>query len=198
LKGVVGYVSSNDWDDRRTGEKIKLWSFKVEGDNTWYRTGQKEPAFKKGQSIQFDVKDAKGNVDFDSIEVLESEVKVAPKPAASGRSASGSAGSRDDYWANKEQRDLAKDERYQTVDIPRMTFCTSQDAAVALVTAAIEKDILPIPKDSAKSARLKGVLNMVDELTDRFFKQRMAASTEGKVEKEEQAEPASKEKTLDD
>jgi len=197
IKGVVSLVHGNPWDDWKTGKKITLYSFKIEGDESWYRTGQEKPGFVKGQSISFEV-GAKNNVDLDTVTILEAEVKVAPKAASGGDKVRPTSVSRDDYWANKEARDLMKDERYQTVDIPRMTFCTSQDAAVALVVAALQHDCLPKLKADNKAGRLKTVLAYVDELTDRFFKQRMDASTDKEEAPEPEVEVETKEKTLDD
>lgn len=194
VKGIVRYINEKEWDDRRSGETIMLYSFKLDGDDDYYRTGQTKPEFEEGQSIAFEV-DNKNNVDLETVEVLEAEVKKAPKatgrPAKSGgfsKNASGSAGGRDEYWAKKEARDLEKDARYQKVDIPRMTFCTSQDAAVSLVTAALQHDCLPKIGTVSKTARLSALLAYVDEITDRFFRQRMGAATEVSEETETEEE----------
>lgn len=206
VKGVVKYINEKEWDDRRSGETIMLYSFKLEGDDDYYRTGQTKPEFEEGQSVAFEA-DNKNNVDLDTLEVLETAVKKAPK--ATGRSsaggsfrkaASGSAGGRDEYWAKKEERDLEKDARYQKVDIPRMTFCTAQDAAVELVTVALEHDCLPKIGTAAKTARLSALLAYVDEITDRFFRQRIGIATDVSEESEtDESEEESEEKErLDD
>lgn len=205
VKGVVKYINEKEWDDRRSGEKIMLYSFKLEGDDDYYRTGQTKPDFEEGQSIAFEV-DNKNNVDLETVEVLEAEVKKAPKAGARPAARSGgfrkdaaASGGRDAYWEKKEARDLEKDARYQKVDIPRMTFCTSQDAAVSLVTAALQHDCLPKIGTVSKTARLSALLAYVDEITDRFFRQRMGAATEVSDEDaSEEAEETEEKERLDD
>lgn len=182
VKGVVKYINEKEWDDRRSGETITLYSFKLEGDDDYYRTGQTKPEFEEGQSIAFEV-DKKNNVDMETIEVLETEVKKAPKAAGKAGSGGGfrkpaAGGSREDYWAKKEERDVARDARYQAVDIPRMTFCSAQDAAVELVTAALQHECLPKIGTVTKTARLTALLTYVDEITDRFYRQRLAIGSE--------------------
>ena len=200
VKGVVKYINEKEWDDRRSGETIMLYSFKLEGDDDYYRTGQTKPEFEEGQSVAFEV-DNKNNVDLETVEVLETAVKKGPKAGASKgggfRKSAPAAGGRDDYWAKKEERDLEKDARYQKVDIPRMTFCTSQDAAVSLVTAALQHDCLPKIGTVSKTARLTALLAYVDEITDRFFRQRMGTATEATEEPAVEEETEEKER-LDD
>lgn len=177
-QGVVARISEKVWDGR--DGQVTLYSFQVDGSNRWFRTGQNPPrhmGIEQGQAYSFEA-DGKGNVIPETVRPIQkSEVATAPapKPQSRGRAYSGGGGStRDDYWKEKEARDIAKDERYQAVDIPRMTFCTSQDAAVALVTAALQHDVLSLG-GANKAAKLGLVLDYVDAVTQRFFKQRMAA-----------------------
>lgn len=189
FSGTVSRVNAKNWQDRTSGEDIVLYSFLMdETGDRWFRTGTTQ-AVQEGQSIQFIADAQKNNVDIDSIEVVKSEVAKAPKVTApptrssgsssgTARPSSGSALSKDQYWSNKEAKDVEKDKRYQEVDIPRMTFCTAQDAAVALVTAAVAQGILP-KAGSKKADQLDSVLDSVDELTERFFAQRMARCVDG-------------------
>ena len=177
-QGVVARISEKVWDGR--DGQVTLYSFQVDGSNRWFRTGQNPPrhmGIEQGQAYSFEA-DSKGNVNPDTVRPIEkAEVAAAPAPQRSGGWKGGKKSDfadRDNYWKEKEQRDIAKDERYQAVDIPRMTFCTSQDAAVALVTAALQHDVLSLG-GANKAAKLGLVLDYVDTVTQRFFKQRMAA-----------------------
>jgi hypothetical protein len=100
---------------------------------------------------------------------------------------------RDDYWKEKEQRDFAKEQRYQEVVEPRITFCSAQSDAVALVAAMLAHDgaqadtkdkILPMP---AKGKRLDYIQEVADQLTARFYEQRISGdfATSGGVTEED-------------
>jgi len=156
----------------RNGRPYSLFSFQLVGNPTWYRTGFADCPFKEGQSISF-VLNGKGDVDLPSVQAA-----AAPPPAAPGtpnlKVAAGAFGgggqNRDGYWADKEARDIAREERYQTVDVPRMSYCSAQDRAVQLVSAALAADALSFG-NAAKGKRLDMLLEYVDLVTDRFFLQ---------------------------
>jgi hypothetical protein len=149
-----------------------LYSFQVEGNRARFRTGQKNPAsfgISEGKVVKFN-SDEKGNVDFGSIEVLED---AAPRRAPSPSSSVPVASSRDSYWEAKEARDVAKDNRYQQVDIPRMTYSSAQDVAVKVVELAIAHGGLTLP--TKKNAVLDAIVGAVEAVTLTLAKGRMQA-----------------------
>lgn len=177
-EGVVSQVSCKPWSDPKTGRVINLYSFQIEGSNRWFRTGENEPTFRQGEFITF-TNDAKANVKLQSVTVGNAPASPAPSapPSTPARQSSGTAptgNSRDDYWANKEAKDVAKDERYQTVDIPRMSFSATFQPAVDVVCAALANDALSFGT-MKKGDKLDFILDCVDQVHDRFFVQAMAS-----------------------
>lgn len=180
-------VSAKPWTSKDTGQPITLYSFKIQGSNRWFRHGTTEMPFREGDVVSF-VNDPQGNVD---IPVQVGNAGAAPAqpapppagnanrgraPASGGRPAGGGSGgsSRDDYWKQKEERDIEKERKYQEVDVPRMSFSASQDRAVNLVSAALEGGALSFGNASV-GKRLDMLLEYVDQVTDRFFLQSMDA-----------------------
>jgi hypothetical protein len=129
-----------------------------------------------GQDVRFIADDVK--VDMGTFEVAQSAVAAAPSVAqavtaqtsapptphastaetrkASVERTAHTAGSRDEYWANKEARDVAKDARFQAVNEPRMALSIATEAAAALVSSAIAKDALSF--GNASKAKKLGLL----------------------------------------
>ena len=180
VQGQVRTISTKEWYDDKKGQNINLYSFQIQDNNKWFRTGTNRPPCNEGDNISFDVNE-KGNVNVNSI------TKGAGNPAPQGASnaqnqqgatrsqgASSSGQSRDGYWSAKEANDKAKDERYQSQDIPRMSFSAAQDRAVQLVSAALTHDCLAFG-NMKKGDKLDYVLGCVDEVTDRFLVQTMGA-----------------------
>ena len=101
-----------------------------------------------------------------------SQVPSKPQRRNTGGGGGNSQLSRDGYWADKEKRDLEKDKRYQSVDVPRMSFSASQERAVTLVSAALANGALSFGNVAA-GKKLDMLLGFVDQVTDRFFLQAM-------------------------
>lgn len=170
-RGTVSKLLTKDWDGPRG--QVVLHSFLLGGDKAYYRTGSTDPAklgIVEGKVVSFDV-DYKGNVVAQSVRVLGDGV-VERGPAVPQRSAPVTA-SKDSYWENKEARDLAKDERYQSVDIPRMTYCGAQDNAVKIVELAIANGGITLP--AKKGAILEAIIGAVEEVALTLAKSRMSA-----------------------
>jgi len=158
-KGVVSKLFEKEWTDRDSGKEITLHSFQITNEKRYFRTGTKKPTFDEGNMISF-VSDSKnGNVDLKSVKVLEEEVVQAPKPTGSTAS-TGSAGGRDEYWANKEKRDIE-------VTAPTIAYSAAQKNATALVAAALAADALSFGS-TAKGKRLDMLVDFVELTTLRL------------------------------
>lgn len=170
-QGVVQKISTKPWEGK-DGQVI-LYSFQLGGDRAWYRTGTKNPGafgIAEGKSVKFEV-DYKGNVVANTVQVLaDGTVQRAPAVASN---TSAPSSSRDSYWEAKETRDKEKDERYQTVDIPRMTYCGAQEVAVKVVELALANGGITLP--AKKGAVLDAIIGAVDAVTVSLAKSRMAA-----------------------
>lgn len=158
-KGVVSRLYEKEWTDRDSGKEIILHSFQIEGNRRYFRTGTNKPPFSEGDSISFVADGQNGNVDLKSVKTVEAETVVAPKPAASTVS-SGSAGSRDAYWANKETYD-------KEILRPTIAYSAAQKNATALVAAALGADALSFGS-TAKGKRLDMLVDFVEQTTLRL------------------------------
>lgn len=184
FQGIVTKVSAKPWEQR--GKMITLYSFQLAGQQGWFRTGTTPVPAPEGSTVQFEVS-GNNNVELATFVVLAppgaqgapAQQAPAPQygalpPAAQNRGNAGMGQNREGYWAEKEQRDIAREERYQAVDVPRMSFSASQDRAVNLVAAALAADALSFGT-AAKGKRLDMLLSYVDEVTAKFFAQSMDA-----------------------
>lgn len=130
----------------------------------------------QGDYITFDI-EGNNNVVAQSLEKKEG---AAPAPArqawqgGGGRRAAPAAGksenfeARQKYWENKEQRDI------EVVE-PRITFSAAQRDAIEIVGLALKHDMLAFG-NAAKGAKLGMLLDYVDEVTAKFYAQRIDAA----------------------
>lgn len=175
VNGVISVVNAKDWTGR-DGNPIKLYSFQLEGSPQWFRTGTNPLPVGKGASVKF-VADGP-NVDLGTLEQVGSTVVQAPSvsttaPAAQlpapvqaqRRSFRGNsdAGAKDQYWKDKESRDLEKDARYREVSEPRMAMSVAIQAAAPIIVAAIQQDALSLG-NAAKAKKLGIIAEYTKEL----------------------------------
>lgn len=170
-QGIVSQVSSKAFTDK-WGKALTLWSFQLQGDNRWYRTGTEVPQFAQGQQISFVFEQAGNNskVQPNSVQVVggapaaPAAAPPPPPPAAPQRANTGAprkaaAGAKDDYWANKEAYD-------KEITQPRIAYSAAQKVAVEIVGLALQHDMLSL--GTKKADKLELVLNYVDEITGRL------------------------------
>lgn len=167
--GTIAKKFYKEWQGKQG--VITLCSFQLEGNRQYFRTGTKDLPYRESQTIKFNYDD-KGNVDLNSVEeVAASDVQSAPSipassaPAASGGKVKENWDARAKYWDDKDKRGIEVIE-------PRITMSSSQRDAIALVTAALANDALSFGS-VAKGKKLDMLLDYVDQVTDRFYKQRM-------------------------
>lgn len=139
MQGVIKYINKREWQ----GDEglINLYSFKLDGDNTQYRTGTSPVPFPEGTAVEFDLSGrGKNNVDMKSLRTISKE----EMPASVAQAVS-SAGSRDISIA------------YQS----------ARKAAVEFVASLVEQELLPLPTKKADKA--DAVYKYVDHYTGEFF-----------------------------
>ena len=167
-KGVVSNTSAKDWTGRNG--TVVLYSFQIEGDRAWYRCGTEKPSFSKGDSIAFSYEsDGKGNTLVpNSVTKLEGvPAQRAPAVASVAKGATKENwDARAAYWDAKEKREI------EVVE-PRITLSASRTAAIAVVGLALANDAI-VFGNANKGARLGIILDAIDEVTSRYYKQSMA------------------------
>lgn len=174
IKGVVQKILVNP--------QYGLTSFTIKGQDGFFSLGKDKPTFKEGDPIQFDTntvgkytyaKDVApwtdGGVSQGSSVASVANAQPSRSFGNKGRSFGGNGGSaaRDEYWAAKEARDIAKEGEYALTQ-QRIEVQAARNAAIAAATVLIEKGLVASPKKQAD--QYDHFLGLVNQLTDTFIK----------------------------
>lgn len=158
-----------------------LYSFTLKGTQGFFRTGEKPVPAKEGNFVQFEADD-KNNVSMDTFCVVEKrEPDIIPNGVTEAPGIKGLASkayqlsspfTKDEYWRNKEERDI---ETQKTIQ-----YQAARNSAIAAMDVAVSQGIVELPKTKGKS--YDAFLAYIDHLTDRFF-------ADAKVQKHEVPSP---------
>jgi hypothetical protein len=159
VQGTVKDVSSFDY------QGTLLYSFTLQGDNTYYRTGRDAPSFQSGANVSFDAtmgkKPGSQDVKIHTVQMLEgapspSVAQVAPQATPQGMS-------RAEYWDEKDRYDKA-------VRQPAIEFQAARNAAISIVTALVANESMPgITKTATPAKRAEVFEAAVAHYTEQFF-----------------------------
>ncbi len=172
ISGTVRTIQTKDWNG-----KI-LYTIILNNDSTYYGCGNFNPKAKPGDFVQFEAnKNEKGfwQVDKNTLDVTANTGKIAyPTPPTAAIAHSNGNGAayqqvaipsglgREDYWRNKETRDVVND-KLRSIGAARNT-------AIEWVKFLVEKEALP-SLAKAKAASREEVLNKIlDDYTRLFMK----------------------------
>lgn len=170
---AVGYVEAITTRDgvNKNGKPYTMYNVKLvekTGDTTYVGFGFNPPSFKEGQWIKAVVEQ---NGQYLNYKGGNLSVADGPAPAGSGQPSTGratggsSGGSRNEYWENKEKRDIE-------VTQPRIQYQAARKDAVQLVSAMLSHESLPISVAQGKtgeSKRYEQILDYVEKLTVQFY-----------------------------
>jgi hypothetical protein len=167
MSKVVGTVSAILSSTAKNG--TKYWRFQVSEEKRSFGVGTIAPKFATGDLVSFTVQ-KNDNGFWDAVGEVE---KVQGNPTAAGYAANprGTAPSgarattlsKDDYWANREQRDVDTQKRIE------LQSCRNSAIEVVKVMLTPVEGELPIGKLPAKNKRYDFILALVDEITHRFI-----------------------------
>lgn len=161
---MQGYVSGY-WANNVKG-KI-LHSFRVKNDQTFYNCGGTDPKVAKGDHIEFEFTDKNGRaeVSIPSIRKMDSSPKI--HQGTSGAALLGVVGAakldRDEYWSNKEKRDVAKDAEFVVKDL-RIQWQAARKDAIQITSILVENG-LKLPEKNAEAA----IIGKIADLTEKLF-----------------------------
>jgi hypothetical protein len=143
INGVVETKSNKDWNG------IKLFSFQVEGDPRWYRTGRAEIQEPLGARIVFSERNN---------QVVEGSVKPTTD------SAPATAGSVDTPTTTASVTPSG------SMDVgERIRWQAARRDAVSVIVAALHTDALPWAKSTAKGKKLDLLRGYINEVASQFL-----------------------------
>lgn len=153
MQGIITDKSEKKWNG------ISLYSFKIEEDDTWYKTGQVDISQEVTEFVSF--QERNGRVDVST--VSDKEFVDAPQSTAPSASVS------DTVPAYKGDV-IHKRIQWQNA---RADACRMVCAALA-VEGIVEDGVLPWPKNLAKAKRLDHLMGYVNEITKQFIEEEEA------------------------
>lgn len=123
-----------------------------------------------GAYVQFDyITNPKGYLEVQGKwEVLPQVERVPERSIAHTAVKAASALNKDDYWGNREARDLEYQER-QKVTQATIELQSCRNTAVELVKVLLERELVPVPK--AKADQEEFVIAMLNRYTNLFLEQ---------------------------
>lgn len=173
--GIISWVGEKPY------KNIKLYSFALEGETKkYYNLGRDPLGIRVGLMITFDytVND-RGFLTVDGNSVVLTEVDTPPQDAAplpeklkkalhKEYNDTPTYLTKDQYWKNKEDRDVEKDEYFRKKDIS-ISYNGAYNSALAAVSKAIELGIKSLPKTAKGDTAYVAFLGEVDKLASTLF-----------------------------
>jgi hypothetical protein len=163
--GSVGYIGSKVFNGRT------FHSFKLDGDDNWYRTGMQAPEFKKGDVLSFpyEINQYGNQVDLKDVTVMHSADSTPTETTVRGNKSYAkkpSGSSRDEYWENKAKEDI---DRQKII-----SYQAAMNTAVNIVQVAVALDALPI-SGSTKPKRWESLNAVIQGVAQDLVRSYMAA-----------------------
>lgn len=166
-KGVVGKIYSKDFGDQTA------WSFTLRGDRTFYRLGNKKPAFSEGDSVQFEVEMKGSNAYARGVSPWSDQEVTRGSPAQAVAGASGPR-TADDFWRRKEQRDIETQKRIE------LQSC--RNSAIEMVALIVKAEALKLPAKASDKAPV--IEELVQHYTQFFLDRNAGKETVEKIDTE--------------
>lgn len=161
-QGIVKNKTDTKWNGKT------LWSFQIEGENFWFRTGETPLPRENGDLIAFEANPINKQVNVAS--VRDGTTESSPAPTTSPRTAASQPSQSDDrqsYWKNRERLDSVRMARAD---------------ATRVVCAALANDSLPHPASTGKGKRLPLIVGYIKELTQEFIEYEQQERKESEAE----------------
>lgn len=166
-QGVISKVFSKPFQNKT------LYSFQLQGDQQYYRLGEKKPPFvQDGASIQFDI-DWKGN-NASAKNVAPWMEQVVPAALQTPIPYAPPAAAKDNYWNNKEKADVARQKKIE--------IQAARNAAIEFISILLAQEAVKLPaKQADKEAALADMLN---HYIEKFLSENEGTTTTQPVEAE--------------
>jgi hypothetical protein len=195
MTGIVSEIPTPKEFTNKFGKTMLLHSFKLQGDNRWFRCGTRQLPASVGDAIQFSYDVEKNNVEVESVRPVPREaVAKGPDVAAAAGRARTAGGSKDAYWTDKEARDIERERYNREVVQPRIEFQSARRDAVSLLPVLLANEAVPgITAKTAPNKKLAAIMACLAEVTADLL---AMSAAEGVVATE--AAPADEEANYDE
>jgi len=163
VQGKVSYIGSKTLDNG-----VVLYSMAIAGRDGFLLCGDQKPDAQKGQKVSVVVNGNKA--DMDTFMNLGWPDKKQGQSQGGGQQKAGGGGtSRDQYWERKEEKDEKRE----------LVMALQNARYSALQTLQLAKDLDAIQLPAKKAAKLGALDEMIEEYTDKYFRQNMSAEEPG-------------------
>lgn len=173
VRGVVQRTFEKPFPDGKV-----LHSFTLKGQDGFFGTGYRKAAIEVGKAYEFEYEiDPKGrkNVNLSTVRPWESGETIQAAPAASFRPAyqrmAKADGGKDDYWRNKELRDVQNDKMRE--------LGATRNTALTLVQLMLSNGAVKLPAKEA--AREEVIFQLFEHYTDTLLKGKESESSKDEV-----------------
>jgi len=167
--GTVEAISDKDWNN------IKLWSFRIEGEDRWFRTAKIKLPAEVGDKIKFEERN--NQVIADSVSVISSPADGAKETASTksalDTSSTGQTGNasapHSPNVANTSPDPTANSHSVKTEVGARIQWQAARADACNVIVAALHMDALPWASNVAKGKKLDLLRGYIKEMTEQFL-----------------------------
>lgn len=146
--------------DRQFGNKT-VYSFTLNGDQTFYRLGDRPPNFSEGDSVKFEPNTKGANTYANGVVPWKEDGTPVTGRAVS--SVAAKASNKDDFWERKELRDISVQKRIE--------IQSCRNSAIDLVRLLLQTGVEAVKLPSAQAKREAIVAEIVRKYTADFLKE---------------------------
>lgn len=148
--GQIDAISSKDWNN------ILLWSFRIEGEDRWFRTQKKRLPAEVGDHVTFDERN--NQVILESVVVDQTSAPSAPTTP--------------EGVAAPVSPSVESTKSPATIDVgARIQWQAARRDACNVIVAALHTDSLPWNANLAKGKRLDMLRSYITTLTNQFLEE---------------------------
>lgn len=142
---------------KKVFNKGKRWSLLMENDE-WYGLGYKKPNCVEGQLAKFEYET---NGAYKNILDGTLKAKDGPPQQSAARKPRTDYAAKEQYWADKEQRDIDTQKR--------ISYQAAMNTAINTVDLALRNEFIVFPKTAKPKDRFEAIMAIISEQADEYF-----------------------------
>jgi hypothetical protein len=169
IQGVVQKIFDKDFG------KGPVYSFTLKGDRTFYRLGPKKPSFAEGDSVQFETKTSGNSTYANNVAPWKGGTVPTSVANAARQSSGGGPATADQFWRNKEARDVLTQQRIE------LQSC--RNSAIELVRVLLSPGVEAVKLPAKQADKERVVAEMVTHYTKSFLGENKSGLSDNRDEK---------------